>query len=200
MLTISIQSGGRSRRMGQDKALMPFLGRPLICRMAERLAGPDDEVLVTASRPEAYAALGLRCIPDLLRGHGPLGGLYTALSAAARPLVAAVACDMPFASPRLLTYARDLLLSGSAAAVVPLGENGLEPLHAVYRRETCLPVVRAALAAGERRLVSWFDRLEVRILTLQETARLDPSGRAFWNLNTPEEFRQAEEIARQEKL
>jgi molybdopterin-guanine dinucleotide biosynthesis protein A len=109
------------------------------------------------------------------------------------------ACDMPFASPALFAHARDLLLETGADAVVPSVEHGLEPLHAVYRRANCLPAVLAALEAGERRLISWFEHIEVRVLDPAETARLDPSGLAFWNLNTPEEFQQAEEIARREK-
>jgi molybdopterin-guanine dinucleotide biosynthesis protein A len=72
----------------------------------------------------------------------------------------------------------------------------LEPLHAIYRRETCLPLVEAALDANQWKLISWFDHAKVRVLKLEEIARLDPKGLAFWNLNTPEDLRQAEERAR----
>ncbi len=102
MLTVVIQAGGESRRMGQDKALLPFLGKPLIQRVIERVASLADELLVTTNRPEAYQFLDLPLFPDVIPGRGALGGLYTALSAASQPLVAVVACDMPFASPALL--------------------------------------------------------------------------------------------------
>ncbi|MBN2388680.1 MAG: molybdenum cofactor guanylyltransferase [Anaerolineales bacterium] len=200
MLTISVQAGGKSNRMGREKARMLFLGRPLLERIVERLAPIAVEVLVTVARPEDCSAFpDLRCVPDLLPGFGPLGGLYTALSAASQPLVGLVACDMPFASPALLARACDLLLGGQYDAVVPISRSGREPLHAVYRRQTCLPLVHLALETGERKLDSWFSQAEVYFLTPDEIARSDPGGRAFWNLNTLEEFRQAEELAREEE-
>ena len=88
MLTLAIQAGGESRRMGSDKALLPFLGSPLVLRLFSRLAWIADEVLVTSNQPEPYRFLGLIPIPDLLPGLGALGGLYAALSAASHPFAA----------------------------------------------------------------------------------------------------------------
>jgi molybdopterin-guanine dinucleotide biosynthesis protein A len=79
MFTLAVQAGGQSSRMGEDKALKPFLGRPLIQRVIERLALMADEVLVTTNRPEAFAFLNLPLFPDLKPGRA-LGGLYTALA------------------------------------------------------------------------------------------------------------------------
>ena len=195
MLTLAIQAGGSSRRMGQDKALMPFLGRPLIQHMVERLSFMADEVIVTTNRPEAYTFLNLRLVPDLRPGRGALGGLYTALASASHPLVAVVACDMPFASPGIFQHACRELTKSNAAVVIPSSAEGLEPLHAVYRRWTCLPLVEAALDAGQWKLISWFDQADVKILKPEELVQFDPQGLAFWNLNTPEEFKLAEEKA-----
>ena len=94
-----------------------------------------------------YAFLDIPIQPDLQPGHGALGGLYTALSAAKYPFVAAVACDMPFASRSLFEYELDFIIKTEADVVIPTTPEGLEPLHAVYRRETCLPVIQAALQA-----------------------------------------------------
>lgn len=198
MLTLVIQAGGESRRMGQDKALMPFLGRPLITRVIERLAPLADEVLVTTNRPEYYRFLGLPLLPDLISGRGALGGLHTAVASAKQPVVAVAACDMPFASRELFALERDLLQAEAADVVIPPSEegNGYEPLHAVYRCAACLPAIEAAIAADEWKLISWFPQVKVRTLTPEELKRCDPSGLAFWNLNTPEEFAQAEERAR----
>ena len=96
MLTVCIQAGGASSRMGEDKALKTFLGRPLIQRVAEQLSPIADELIVTTNRPEEYAFLNLPLFPDLKPGRGALGGLYTAIASAKHPLVAVVACDMPF--------------------------------------------------------------------------------------------------------
>jgi len=195
MLTICIQAGGESRRMGQDKALMPFLGRPLIQHVVDRLVPIANEMIVTTNRPEDYRFLDMPLFPDLKPGRGALGGLYTALSSATCEVVAVVACDMPFASPELIKAASRLLAKDGADVVIPDSGGGLEPMHAVYRRETCIPAIETAIAADRWKLISWFPDVKVRILQPDETKAYDPSGLAFWNLNTPEEFAEAEERA-----
>ena len=188
MLTIVIQAGGESRRMGEDKARLNFRGQPLIVRVMERVAHLADEILVTANQPEAYTFLRLPCVPDLLPGRGALGGLYTALSAAQNPLVAVIACDMPFVNPELLAFQRDVLLTTPADAAIPRTPEGLEPFHAIYRKETCLPLVKAALEKGQRRVDSWLAQANIRYLTPEEIAHYDPGGLAFLNVNTPEDL------------
>lgn len=198
LLSVVIQAGGESRRMGRDKALLPFLGQPLILRPLDRLAVLADELLVTSNQPESYQFLGLTPIPDLLPGLGALGGLYTALSAARYPYVAVVACDMPFASPELFALELSLLRETGTDAVVPRTEAGTEPFHAVYRRESCLPHVRAALEDGKRRVDAWFSDVNIRYLEPAEFLTYDPEQLAFLNINTPEELHEAERIARDE--
>ena len=195
MLTLCIQAGGQSSRMGEDKALKTFLGRPLIQRVVERLSPFADELIVTTNRPEEYSFLGLPLFPDLKPGRGALGGLYTAIASAANPAVAVIACDMPFASPTLLQAANKILVAEEADVVIAKGEEGYEPLHAVYRRATCLPAIEAAIAADQWKVVAWFPQVKVRLLTPEELKVYDPSGLAFWNVNTPEEFVKAQEIA-----
>jgi molybdopterin-guanine dinucleotide biosynthesis protein A len=195
MLTLVIQAGGESRRMGSDKALLPFLGQPLILRPLKRLAGLADEMLVTSNQPEQYRFLGLTPIPDLLPGFGALGGLYTALTVAGHPYVAVVACDMPFASLELFAMELILLRESGADAVIPRTEAGNEPFHAVYRRDACLPHVRAALEAGKYRVDAWFPQANIRHLMPAEIIDYDPDQHAFLNINTPEELKAAEMIA-----
>ncbi len=98
--------------MGSDKALLPFLGRPLIQRVLERLTPIADEILVTTNRPEDYHFLDLPLFRDLKPDRGALGGLYTALSSATCEAVAVVACDMPFASAALIEAARQAARPG----------------------------------------------------------------------------------------
>jgi molybdopterin-guanine dinucleotide biosynthesis protein A len=197
MLTMVIQAGGESRRMGSDKALLLFLGQPLILHLLNRLAGIADEVLVTSNQPENYRFLGLTPIPDLLPGFGALGGLYTALSLAAHPYVAVVACDMPFASPELFAVELALLRETGADAVIPRSEAGTEPFHAVYRRDTCLPHVRAVLDAGKRRVDAWFPQVNIRYLASLDILPLESNQLAFLNINTLDELRKAERIAKE---
>ena len=197
-LSLALLSGGNSERMGQDKALMSFLGRPLILRILERLTPLADETIISTNRPGEYVFLGLPTCPDLRPGNGALGGLYTSLAVAKFPYVVATACDMPFVSPSLFEYERDLLIESGADVVIPATPEGLEPLHAIYRRETCLPAIEAALDAWKLKLVGWLSEVKVETVPSEVRIRFDPQGLAFWNLNTPEEFRKAEERAKLE--
>lgn len=205
MLTVVIQAGGQSARMGEDKALKPFLGRPLIQRVIDRLAPIADELIVTTNRPAEYGFLNtstrfasvhrLRLVADLKPGRGALGGLYTAIASANSPLVAVAACDMPFASTSLLEGARRLMVEEEADVVIAKTDEGYEPLHALYRRETCLPAIESAISADQWKVISWFPQVKVRTLTSDEVKLYDPSGLCFWNLNTPEDFVEAEKRA-----
>ena len=205
MLTVCIQAGGQSSRMGEDKALKPFLGRPLIQRVIQRLAPIADEVIVTTNRPDDYSFLNVRLTPDLKPGRGALGGLYTAIASASNPMVAVVACDMPFASASLIEAATHILVQEEADVVIArvasraerAGKTaeGYEPIHALYRRETCLPAIEAAIEADLWKVIAWFPQVKVRVLTPDEVKRYDPAGLAFWNVNTPEEFAEAERLA-----
>jgi molybdopterin-guanine dinucleotide biosynthesis protein A len=195
MISVAIQAGGESRRMGQDKALLPFLGESLLERVMKRVNLLGDELLVTTNHPERFLDFGVPLIQDELPGKGALGGLLTALHAAQFSTVIVVACDMPFVNPKILADACDQLHSKQADVVVPHTENGYEPLHAVYRRETCLPAIRAALEAGERRLISWFPSVNVIPIAKDDLIKYDPHRIAFWNVNTPEDLHQAEELA-----
>ena len=197
MLSVVIQAGGQSQRMGENKALKLFLGRPLIQRVSERLASIADELLITTNEPEDYAFLKLPLFPDLKPGRGALGGLYTALVSAHHPHVAVVACDMPFANAALLAAAASLLEQEMADVVIAETSEGFEPLHAVYRRQTCIPAIESAMEADQWRGIAWFPKVNIRKLTPLELKRFDPEGLAFWNLNTPEEFTEAERRASQ---
>lgn len=196
MLTVCIQAGGASSRMGEDKALKPFLGRPLIQRVIDRLSPIADEVIVTTNRPVDYAFINLRLFPDLKPDRGALGGLYTAIASATHPIAAVVACDMPFASAGLIEGMSRLLVEEEADVVIAKSEEGYEPLHAVYRRETCLPAIESAIDADLWKVIAWFPQVRVVELSAEEAKSFDPQGLAFWNVNTPEEFARAEEIAK----
>jgi molybdopterin-guanine dinucleotide biosynthesis protein A len=195
MLSIVIQAGGQSARMGENKALKPFLGHPLVQRVVERLAPFADELLLTTNQPEDFAFLKLPLFTDIKPGRGPLGGLYTALVSAKYPMIAVVACDMPFASAPLLAAAAGFLKQDEADVVIAETAEGFEPLHAVYRRETCIPAIEAAIDADQWRMISWFPQVKVRRLTPDELGSYDPEGLAFWNVNTQEEFTKAEQRA-----
>lgn len=203
MLSVVIQAGGQSSRMGEDKALKPFLGKPLIMRVIERLAPIADELIVTTNRPADYEFLNAstgsaqcaRLTPDLKPGRGALGGLYTAIASANHPYVAVAACDMPFASKNFFERASNLLVKEEADVVIAKTDEGYEPFHALYRREICLPAIEAAIDEDKWKVIAFFPQVKVRTLSPDELKSFDPSGLCFWNVNTPEEFQHAEKLA-----
>jgi molybdopterin-guanine dinucleotide biosynthesis protein A len=202
MLTIVIQAGGQSSRMGEDKALKPFLGKPLIQLVIERLNRIADELIVTTNRPKDYEFLNTRLVSDLIPDRGALGGLYTAIASASHPYVGIVACDMPFASKSFFETATKWMVTEEADVVIPRIKSeaaeksaGYEPLHALYRKETCLPAIEDAIQKDLWKVIAWFGKVKVRDVSDDEMKIIDPTGYYSWNVNTPDEFVKAEEIA-----
>jgi molybdenum cofactor guanylyltransferase len=189
MVTLAIQAGGRSSRMGRDKGLVELAGKPLVGHVIDRLAGLAGEVVITTNHPEAYAIFGVRTASDQEPGAGALDGLLTALEAAGGDPVLVVACDMPFASRALAAHM--LGLSAAAEAVVPRPGGEYEPLFAVYRR-TCGTAIRRALDAGQRRVISFFPEVSLRLVEADEAQAVDPDPYCFFNVNTPADLAEAE--------
>ena len=183
--------------MGKNKALLPFQGGILITRVVERLNVLTEEILVTTNNPEEFNFLNLPLFPDIYKERGALGGLFTALNAATSTLVAVVACDMAFVNPELLIAEAELCIKSRSDIVIPDTGEYLEPFHAIYRRQTCLPAVRDALDSGAWRVDSWFTNVKVMKFSIDEITRYDPMGISFFNINTPEDLKNAEEIAAQ---
>ena len=195
MISIAIQAGGRSTRMGSDKAAIILAGKPLIEHVLTRVEGLGDEILITTNHPAKYDYLHLRLVPDLTPGIGVLAGLQTALSAASGDLVLVLACDMPFVSRPLLKHM--LHLAKGFDVVIPKYDMKYEPLHAVYRKRSCLTPVESALAAGERRMISFFPGLNVHALDPLDITHLDPEGLSFFNINSPDDLHYAEQLIAQ---
>jgi len=180
-----ILAGGRSGRMGSDKALLPYQGGRFIEAIHRRMEELFDEVIVATGETARYDFLPCRRVTDLYTGMGALGGIHAALRASGSEKVFVVACDMPYLAPDLIRHLCSL--TEEADVVVPEGEGGIEPLHAVYRKSV-LPAVEDALRSGQCRVVSFFDRVRVRRVPFAEVERIDPDLRAFRNINTPEEY------------
>lgn len=183
-VSAAVMAGGKSRRMGQDKAWIPLDGRPIIARVIDVLREVADEVLIVAN-DERYARLGLRVVPDRFPQGGALGGIATGVGAAEHDQVLVAACDMPFQRPDVW---RALLGQAEGAdAVVPRIGGQLETLHALYTK-ACLPAMEQALATGRLRVISFFPDVRLREVGEAELRVIDPDLRAFTNVNTPEEL------------
>jgi molybdopterin-guanine dinucleotide biosynthesis protein A len=189
-----ILAGGKSTRLGRDKASEELLGRTLLQRVADRLDGYADEyVIVSAAAqelPPVFASRPITTVEDLYPDAGPLGGLYTGLSSMTTPRAIALACDMPLLRPALLRLL--LRLQAGHHAAVPL--NGLpEPLCAVYAA-SCLPAIKARLDAGAYKMTGFFESIDVRFVEPEEWQRHDPNGDSFLNVNDEESLRRAEQL------
>lgn len=189
--TVAIQAGGQSSRMGTDKGLVPLRGRPMIEHVRAAVEDFGDEILVTTNQPDDYRFLDLPLHSDRNPAAGALEGLRTALAAASREQVLVVACDLPFLRSRLL---RELTAEPFPADVrIPEWEGRLQPLCALYRR-SCLAPVEAALEAGDMHMIAFHRQVQVEVVAEETVRRLDPGGVSFFNVNTPQELKQAERM------
>ena len=172
--------GGRSSRMGRDKARLPFRGGSLagfVARTAAEAAGS----VVLIGDPAEYSEFSLPVIPDLYPGEGPLGGILTALHHTNSEWNLVTACDMPGLSATALVQILEAAEQSGADALVPVGPSGIpEPLCAVYHRQS-LAGLEAAFAGGERKVTAALARVRTKMLPIGELA-------VFQNVNTPEDW------------
>jgi molybdopterin-guanine dinucleotide biosynthesis protein A len=188
---VILAGGQASRYGGRPKGLERVHGRRIIDRVADALA-PTDELLLIANDPEAARWLpGVRCEPDVEAGLGSLGGIHSALVRAGGAVLV-VACDMPFVPASLVAELRSSGSGADAALPASGSKRGVEPLCAFYAA-SCAPAIAARLAAGDRRVVSFFDDLrDVRVVPPEIVARHGDPRIMFMNVNSPEELALAE--------
>lgn len=179
-----VLAGGRSRRMGCDKALLDVAGDALILRVGRVLEEICDRVLVASGEADRYE-LAWEQVPDS-PGTGPLAGILAGLEAADTPLVAVVAVDMPHANARVLELLADRWMG--EAAVVPLVDERIQPLHGVYSTDAA-PAFRRLLEAGKRSVVPALSELGARVVGEEIWGEVDPDGRFAHNVNRPEDLR-----------
>lgn len=201
--SIAILAGGQSRRMGQDKALVDFLGEPLLQRVIRRISPVTDDLFVVAPPRPGYEAFGVRLVPDRLPGCGPLGGIYTALLSARYHRCLVLSCDLPFVNPLLVRVL--LEWPGDYDVLIPTlpeqtGQGGpvtYETLHAVYTKR-CVAAIERRLREGIYKIVSFFDDVQVLPIPEETLRQYDPELLSFVNTNTPESLEWARERARAE--
>lgn len=181
-----ILAGGRSSRMGRDKAILEVDGVPLFERVLSAMTPFFSRLLIAGDRPD-LARPGIPFVPDRYPGSA-LGGLHGALAAAETPWIFVAACDMPYPDPALIR----LILQARHGydVIVPRTSTGLEPLFALYGKG-CLAPMEAMLSEGRYRIYDFYDEVRVRILTEEDL----PAGaeRAFVNINTPTDYGRATE-------
>ncbi len=188
-LTGAILAGGYSRRLGQDKATLPLLGKPLARWVAEALAQVSVECWLITNQPQEHLTLGLPLVTDLWPFQGPAGGLLTALFYARTPWVLAAAVDNPFLAPELLEELCSRAARTSRPTVVCQSPWGLEPFPGLYAVRL-LPRLTAFLK-NDRRPTRLLSVCRPEIIPPETVQQLDPEGRSFFNLNTPKDLDRA---------
>ncbi len=198
MISLVVQAGGKSSRMGQDKGLVRLNNLPLIEHVLTRLEGFADETIITTNHPEKYQYLKLLVATDKYPGAGALTGLLTALEAAQGENVFVIACDMPFVNRVLVEYI--ISFAGKADVVIPHFEERFQPLHALYNRNNCLPAIRQVISENQKRMISFHPLVTVHEISSQQITEIDPDGKSFKNINTPKELAQVEQPMKQDTM
>src|SRR5580658_1040511 len=184
-----VLAGGRSSRMGREKALLDVGGVPLIVRTArlvESVAGSATVVGQTAR----IQALGLHAVADDWPGAGPLGGIATALRVSRAPWSLVVACDLPYLTRPWMEYLVSRALASDADAVIAMNASGAEPLCAAYR-ESAEPAIRSAVSQGNLKVRRMLENLRGEVIEPGEWKRFDSDGYLFKNMNSPEDYEEA---------
>jgi molybdopterin-guanine dinucleotide biosynthesis protein A len=199
-----VLAGGRSRRMGRDKAWVDLAGRPLIHWALDALREVTLRQVVVArddpAQMERLAGLGVPLVVDRFESRGPLGGIHAGLGAISTDLAVVVACDMPLARPELLAFLAAAV--GEWEAAVPyVGETappdpsswatarqaGLQPLVAAYRR-SCIEPLERLLDHGPLPTTVLISIVRTHVIYPDAWHAVDPDGRSFFNVNTPEDL------------
>ncbi len=213
-----ILAGGKSRRMGENKALMRLGDNLLIGHVIRCLHDVTDELLLVTNSPTEYAHLDVPMHGDILPDTGALGGIYTGLIHASHDVILCVACDSPFLEPKLLSYLVSVL--GEYDAVIPYTYSSrqtpfcrnkdigvtnpsygddtqitLQTLCAAYSKR-CLSIIELMLRESELRVHALQERARIQRVSPEVWREFDPEGMSFFNINTPEDFERADSYVR----
>ncbi len=184
-MTAVILAGGKSSRMGSNKAFLKLKGKTFIELQIELLREMFDEIFISANTPSEYAYLNLPVYKDIDPSKGPLGGIYTSLINSSSFHTFMLACDMPFVGPELIKHLKDL--TKEYDVVIPKSERGLEPLHAFYSKN-CIDPIKRELDENNLRIRSFLPHVNVKIVELDSLSSLDSFKNSIKNLNTRDEY------------
>ena len=184
-LTGVILAGGKSTRMGENKAFIKVEGIPIIRRIHSTFKSLFREIIVVTNQKELFENLDANIFVDLLPNRGALAGLYTGLYYSSLPFCFCVACDMPFLNKDVIAYLIRRL--DDADVVIPKTHDGLQPLHAIYSK-SCLQPVKKTLDQGKSKILDFYPMVRLKVIEEEEFLPLDPEKRSFININTPQEL------------
>lgn len=184
--TGAVLAGGKSSRMGTDKALLILNNESLLERSVKKLKNAFDEVIIVRDASKEYNIPGAREITDIYRHIGPLAGIYTALERSSYNYVFITACDMPFWDQNIV----ELLMNSCNGydAAVPRLKGLFQPLLAVYTKN-CIKAIESCMARGMCKVSVLYDILKVNIVDSTLLEHISVPEKTFCNVNTPDDFR-----------
>ncbi|RTZ57234.1 molybdenum cofactor guanylyltransferase [Bacillus sp. SAJ1] len=192
-----ILAGGKSSRMGKNKALLPIEGKSIIKRIAEEFTPISEEIIIIANIPEIYNELDLSIFPDVpeFRGEGPLAGIYTGIDVADEDFCLFIACDMPFVSRKIGEYLIRELKNSGVDAVIPSHQGRVHPLFGAYHKRI-QPFIKENLLNGKRKMSHLLNEVNAKIIEKQDIPEeLQVEWEyCLWNLNTLEDYQKALEF------
>jgi molybdopterin-guanine dinucleotide biosynthesis protein A len=194
LMTGAVLVGGRSRRLGRDKALLLLLGRPLAQWVLEAVSPLVAECWLVTNQPLEHLALGFPLLIDVIPGRGALGGLLSVMLVARGEYVLLSACDTPFLQPTLLETMVKQARRGSQDAVICHSSRGLEPLPGVFSCRL-LPRLQAQVFGEDLRLRTLLNSCRTKVLPPEEVSRYDAQELSFFNINTSEDANKAATLA-----
>ncbi len=189
-ISVFILAGGKSTRMGSDKAFLELAGKPLISRALQLARTVSSDVKIVGD-PETFAAFG-PVVSDVYLNRGPLGGIHAALAASSTDWNLVLGVDLPFIKAEFLKYLVSEAQSSGAMVTVPSTSHYFEPLCAVYRAEF-RPTAERALSAGKNKIDALFSEVPLRVITEEELTRAGFTPAIFRNLNTPDDWTRAKQ-------
>ncbi len=190
-----VLAGGRSLRMGSDKATLSWRGVTMLEWTVDQLVGGFGDLAVVAGANQDMAGLALSAIKRVVRDTEPFEGPVKALRLGLATVHAGVAfvcaCDLPFLNAALAVALCEMTAGNDAA--IPMVGGRLQVLHAAYRK-SCLPALDAMVNRGERALHKVASAPNSRIISEDELRRYDPELLSFFNVNTPEDYARAQRL------
>jgi len=181
-----ILAGGKSSRMGQDKAFVELDGQTLLQSAKDKATKVASSVTVVGPREK----FGSDALEDVFRNCGPLAGIHAALASSSCELNLILAVDMPRVDPGFLRMLLEQAAASGAIVTVPRTSDGFQPLCAVYHK-SFQPLAEAALTEGRYKIDALFTQVPLRIIDEREMKQFAFDPAMFQNLNTPAEYQAA---------
>ena len=180
--TAIILAGGKSTRMGFDKALLNICGRPVVQMIMSQLREIFDDIVVVTNNPEGFTGLDARITVDILKDSGPLGGIHAGLTVSKSKYAFLTACDMPILSPEYAKYMVEIARKEMPDAVISQKGEWIEPFHALYSKDLAEDIKRNV----EKGMYKIFDVIKTKkVVRISESKvrEFSPDLGIFTNLN-----------------